>query len=835
MKSITKKTVSAVLIASMAMSFAACSKKKTGDVIQTPQEPSHSGEKITEDMPWFDSKMMNVPFSEKTDKKLVELDQMFAGADDKYIVVLNQARYDTSELDTGESGVYDTTDYGVSEIQVMDRNTLEVVKTINLFGDNLKFDGIIEDVTYYNGVVTLHGECYEDAGNENFDLLNLEVDIDVSTESIVDKRTSDYESSFDQITQKYNIGKYLVETSLSWGEDNEQCKCNLNITSADGTKKVVTLSEDKKDLYDVPMLILTSEDKAIAAVLTDDGTNLYYNVDLAGGTASKADSKDAELLDGIDTEMAFSDNDGNVYAVKPYGIVKVNMKERKLEEHFDFGNCSLSSAIFDSCDLVSCSGNELIFAGEERSENAFEFSNIKKMFIIKVSKADKNPHAGKTILELYTPAGYVDNYASEAIKKFNDTNGEYFIEVTKRYAEQKPEVTWGDVNSNDDLDSAMCMANYQMSNQLAIDLINGDGPDILLDVYDYGQLNNSNYLMDLTPYVGTLDPSKYFTNVFDAAKVDGKLYQIPISFEIDGIMTDKKYGGQNGIGFTTGEYENFLKTALNGEDVIYNGQALYFTKLFNAEIEKFISNGKADFTSPEFATLAEFVKNNVPENAVSWDDMYAMDGDDVTYEGGGVGCFIFKGDRKEDKEEIAYFKECYGFGSYLECIGDLHGGNGFYGIPSTDGRGPVIRPTITVAISAQATNADVCGEFVKLLMSDDTMNTMAMQDYFVINRNAFNSAAGIAIEFYNGDGGNYLDDWEYEGDNSVNRRPKFSEQNIQDMIAIIENCSQMSMPDPSINIILIEEMPAYFSGQKNLDDVVKIAQDRAQKVLDERG
>jgi hypothetical protein len=30
-------------------------------------------------------------------------------------------------------------------------------------------------------------------------------------------------------------------------------------------------------------------------------------------------------------------------------------------------------------------------------------------------------------------------------------------------------------------------------------------------------------------------------------------------------------------------------------------------------------------------------------------------------------------------------------------------------------------------------------------------------------------------------------------------------------------------------------MPAYFTGQKDLDAVVNIAQDRVQKVLDERG
>jgi len=41
--------------------------------------------------------------------------------------------------------------------------------------------------------------------------------------------------------------------------------------------------------------------------------------------------------------------------------------------------------------------------------------------------------------------------------------------------------------------------------------------------------------------------------------------------------------------------------------------------------------------------------------------------------------------------------------------------------------------------------------------------------------------------------------------------------------------------DADISKILIEEMPAYFLGQKDLDSVIKIAENRIQKVLDERG
>ena len=45
----------------------------------------------------------------------------------------------------------------------------------------------------------------------------------------------------------------------------------------------------------------------------------------------------------------------------------------------------------------------------------------------------------------------------------------------------------------------------------------------------------------------------------------------------------------------------------------------------------------------------------------------------------------------------------------------------------------------------------------------------------------------------------------------------------------------MYAEDGEINKVLCEEMPAYFSGQKELSEVVAIAQERVQKILNERG
>ena len=78
---------------------------------------------------------------------------------------------------------------------------------------------------------------------------------------------------------------------------------------------------------------------------------------------------------------------------------------------------------------------------------------------------------------------------------------------------------------------------------------------------------------------------------------------------------------KTGTGFTTKEYESFLRgeDTLNGKDIITVGQPYYFAKLFNAMSDKFIKNGKVDLSAPEFKILADYVKDNVPEKGRKWD------------------------------------------------------------------------------------------------------------------------------------------------------------------------------------------------------------------------
>ena len=63
---------------------------------------------------------------------------------------------------------------------------------------------------------------------------------------------------------------------------------------------------------------------------------------------------------------------------------------------------------------------------------------------------------------------------------------------------------------------------------------------------------------------------------------------------------------------------------------------------------------------------------------------------------------------------------------------------------------------------------------------------------------------------------------------------RMDEAAISDFASMIERLSCWYTNDGSINAIIREEMPAYFEGQKTLDQVIPILEDRVQTVLNER-
>lgn len=799
-RTIVSRTISLALIPVMLFSIASCGKKQAGKTAR----------KIAPEDPWFDAKVYNIePDLDTGGKEIDYSTRKLAGADDKYIVVFSQGSYILPD----NNKEYFTSDYRYFLATVIDRNTGEKINTINL-NQYLSGNGYVRDIVYLNGIIT--SSIYKE--DENGGSL-AEIDNDILTGKKLSER--DLGSSFEVFGDKTRIqaGKYTVLIGTGFDSTTFEPYCSLDIFSSQGKECEVKIQKEHKELNTTFVILPLDDDKLLVPFTqTADKVPVFFEVDVKAAKAVEVDGKDYDWIDFKNIKSVFGSEDGQAYFATSVGISKIDMKNKKTEDFFSYNACPVNKERISSTEVVRCSDNNILLIDGPLSFSPYylDGSTTAGFSIYDITKASTNPNAGKTVLELYATNGYVDQTISEAIVRFNETNKEYFIEVTGRYTADGVYYYMPD-DSQDDVSNEMLQDNMSLNDKLAMDIMNGIGPDILIFTDDMGRLNNSNNLADLSMYLGELDQDKYFTNVINAAKTDGKLYQLPVTFGIEGIHTDSGNAGASGLGFTTKEYEEFLYGPLNGYDLDQAGQAYYFANLFNAMSDKFISNGKVDFSGPEFAELAEFVKNNVREKAPT------MDSDEMSNE------------KRFQNDSTARLVEYASIVMYLSGVNDMKGSRAILGIPSSDGRGPMLTTILSVAVSAQAVNVEACAEFAKLLLSDEIQTKYAVSDHFTVNREVFKKNEGLILDYCNGARGNQEFGIDRRTFEPVKNRMKFTEDDMSYLEKIILNCSHFNSSDASVNIILIEEMPPYFLGQKDLNSVIKIAQDRAQKVLDERG
>jgi len=803
MKKSPLRLMSSVLVCAMALSFAACNKNGTQGT--DTRDEGHSGQQIKDEMPWFETNIIEIKPQLDESRQIESTNTRLAGADDKYIVVYTNGGYKVP--DNIDWNNFDSSKYAIATLTVIDRQSKQVVNTIDLVNR-------LDSTSYLLGASYADGKI-----KAVFNKFDVNTGFSACQEDLIDPVSGNVLSSNEKdvgnpITRDFTIGDYKIETFENYGAEQF---FTVGITDKNGNLLYTDIKKPGKSIYALNAILPLENDRALALVNIENEQG-FFEIDLKAGTAVEVETKDYDWLNIQYMNSLFISPTGEVYYSSSIGVSRIDIKNKTLEDVFNFSWCNENRNKLAYLEIGDCTGDTVLLCGRDPNYGAFKTGEDGTFIVADCKKADKNPNAGKTVLELYIPYGYVNEKIADAICKFNSTDPNCFIEVTGRYTEDQYINDGSQTTSQDEMDTKTLNDNAKISNKLAMDILNGEGPDILMNVSDLGQLNNSAYLVDLTKFTGELDPNKYFTNIVEGSKTDGALYQLPLCFGVEGIHTDSKYAGASGVGFTTAEYEKYLKDTLNGKDAIPSGQAIYFYRLFNGMRDKFIVNKKADFSGPEFAQLAEYVKNNVQERSPSWGN--------VPVEPVGL---TFKGDTTDSATWTGYYGTSYGIGSFFY---SLSGSNGkdltILGLPSTDGRGPMFSIHVSVAVSAQSKNIDACGEFVKLLLSDEIMESLGNNDEFVLSRTAFRKVSETAVEFYNGKGGDNIF-------SSNSKRIKFTTEHIDKVEKIILNCSRSTVSDASICLILIEEMPAYFSGQKDLASVIAIAQDRVQKVLDERG
>ena len=178
-----------------------------------------------------------------------------------------------------------------------------------------------------------------------------------------------------------------------------------------------------------------------------------------------------------------------------------------------------------------------------------------------------------------------------------------------------------------------------------------------------------------------------------------------------------------------------------------------------------------------------------------------------------------------DNDYAAIYGNLYSFDSYLDSYFEYGNGIGIYGLPSFDGRGPSTCSHEFVCVSASTSFPEACAEYVKILLSYDVQITMYNNP---INRQALTAVAEEQLEAYN----KKLLVYGVDG-RPATEADLIPHEAIDKYIDILSSSYGNGSLNAAIENILYEESSAYFNGQRALDDVIPVMQDRIQTVLDE--
>lgn len=558
-----------------------------------------------------------------------------------------------------------------------------------------------------------------------------------------------------------------------------------------------TLSADASVLSNTSNIVV-KEDGTLLVMYWDEQDN--YNLkaatyDLTSDTMSEGATLPAyfnmygfnSVSAGVNTDMVFSSSSG---------VFTYTLGDEQPQQLLSYINSDMSTTNMNY--VVQLDETRLV--GFYYDQNA---QTTKGSIFTKVNPEDiKDKHI------LILAGFYVDYNTKNRVVEFNKSNENYRI-VVKEYQQY---------STNEDY-----MAGYT---QLNNDIISGGMPDIL--IVD-NSLNMDSYISKgLLADVGKLlekdeelSQKEYMENVFNAYKVNDKLYYVIPSFYVRTMIGKTAIVGDR----NTWTMQDMMQ--LNAQlpeetkmigDLTRNG---FFYTMMQYCGNDFIdvSTGKCSFDSQGFIDLLEYAAT-LPEEFGEdyWGEDYWMN-----YE-------------SQYRDERTVLMECY-ISNARDMNRNINGYFGedisYIGFPTESGKGSVLSGEQMYALSARSNNLDGAWEFVRYYFGDeyqkDLYNLPITKDAFLAKVNEAKENPYYLDE--NGEKVEYEDQFYINGESIV--LPNMSQEQADEFIAFVESVDKKMYYNEQIQNIIAEESAAFFEGQKSARDVAAIIQSRAQIYVNE--
>lgn len=484
--------------------------------------------------------------------------------------------------------------------------------------------------------------------------------------------------------------------------------------------------------------------------------------------------------------------DGLLISSDSYKLVSFDFETMSANEFFSYDICNV--------DRSKTEGLSVIYA-DENTVISWTFNRDSEFEFWRFTRADSNPNVGKEILRVVDFSERIESEVAMAIFEYNQGDNECFIMFDSRYQlDDYMDVDPTQMNNyyyqiGQEYKDAKRSARQTVSNQIRVDIMAGEGPDIIIGGYGYNEFNNEDILIDLREELD-VDTSIYINPVFAGGD---PIYQLPLRLNASGVVWFFKHADNltTGQGMDFETYERYVDECCNGRDPIseQNSRLDYFIDMFNYSYSYFVNDGRINIDNDEFRSLAEFVSTRAEQMNMKPNSYYA-------------------------ETDAIYMSESTGnLGFYTVNNGVMAAA------PSLNGtRGVMLECNMSVAIVSSCPNVEAATGFVTTMMDcySDYIEREAIRTNIVDYCEDMNSYYSSIIDTEMGMG------W-------LTPDMYFRDDLADDYVNILDSAEGIIQSDNDISIILYEEIQAYFAGDKTIDEVIDIISDRAQTVLDERG
>ncbi len=593
---------------------------------------------------------------------------------------------------------------------------------------------------------------------------------------------------------------------------------------------ILTPAGEKYALIEVPeessinTMVRTGEGKVIASFYGLAGTGLLREID----REAKAFGKEVHLGQTEDGKISTA-----YYSIMPgYGcslfyrdsqnVYSYDIASGTATTVLNYINSDLNSN--ETGSLTPISENQMITSVYDWDPES-DRENITVELLTKVPDEEIQP---RRIITLGTTG--LDYNTRKMIVDFNKANETYRIEL-RDYADQNGVITYGGYASATMAAGMPGEVEYDWEagmRKFNTDIISGNIPDIIqIDSnMPYDSYVAKGLLADLYPMIEKDEGIKkedYLPNVFQALEKDGKLYSLIPGFTVMTVIGKTSVVGDR-QSWTMDEMARMMKDLPDGVQLfseMTREQFMNYAMTLSSGSFVNYATGECHFDSDSFKRLLEMAKT-FPEE-INWEEVYGEDYDWSLYETQYRDNRTLLSAQYMSDFTTLHYAEAVNFGEKVS----------FIGFPDDSGVGATLNVSQQFAIYSKSPNTEGAWTFLRQFLTDEFQE---QQYNMPIKLTALEKKQQEAQKpyTYEDEDGNLVEmpNTYFIRDEEIDIGYPTQEE-CDRIMAYIRTVTNIYRLDSSLMDIVNEEAGGFFAGQRSVDDVAGVIQNRVKTYLAE--